>query len=244
MARHTQQGDDRVRLLKQLEALPWVEDTDTGTAAIRVEDIRKLFADLPASSQPPAPDLHVREEMEARIAAELKLQVMAREGGDTISALVHGDVAKAHKDDLALFDSLSSNQPPDQVQLGERELLEQAAKAIRDTLKILLTLKGTLEQPYPDDDRWSPWTRWIDRNEYSPWSLLVKADTRLRIALNEATDHSDPADKGLAVYDARANAEEARDQATGHSESSGEEGRNEAKHVVADFCRPDFGRTR
>lgn len=63
----------------------------------------------------------------------------------------------------------------------ERELLVQAQRAIEETAEVLLTVAPTLQQPYPDDDRWSPWTRWIDRNEDSPLTLLDAALT----ALNE-----------------------------------------------------------
>lgn len=69
----------------------------------------------------------------------------------------------------------------------EREVIEQASLAVRETAKALITLEETLKQPYPDDPRWSPWTRFIDRNEYSPWSLLAKADTALKAALS--SDH-------------------------------------------------------
>ena len=32
---------------------------------------------------------------------------------------------------------------------------------------------------YPTDERWSPWTRWIDRHERTPWKLLQRADAAL-----------------------------------------------------------------
>ena len=67
-----------------------------------------------------------------------------------------------------------------------RSVVEQSHEAIRAAAKLLITLEETLKQPYSDDPRWSPWTRFVARNEYSPWNLLIKADTRLRAALDGA----------------------------------------------------------
>lgn len=80
----------------------------------------------------------------------------------------------------------------------EREVIEQASLAVRETAKALITLEETLKQPYPDDPRWSPWTRFIDRNEYSPWSLLAKADTALKAALSSDATDQPPAPRGLS----------------------------------------------
>jgi len=73
-----------------------------------------------------------------------------------------------------------------QPQVREKQLeeaLEEAHHAIKETAKVLIAVRPALEKPYPDDPRWSPWTRFLDRSERSPWTLLVKADTAIRTAL-------------------------------------------------------------
>jgi len=42
-------------------------------------------------------------------------------------------------------------------------LLKRAADALWACAKAALTVEPTLKQPYPDDPRWSPWTRWVER---------------------------------------------------------------------------------
>jgi len=42
-------------------------------------------------------------------------------------------------------------------------LLQRAADALWNCAKAALTVEPTLKQPYPDDPRWSPWTRWVER---------------------------------------------------------------------------------
>ncbi len=73
---------------------------------------------------------------------------------------------------------------------GREERLEAALKeahhAIKETAKALMVVEGTLRKPYDDDPRWSPWTRFLDRNERSPWTLLVKADTTARSVLQDS----------------------------------------------------------
>lgn len=68
-----------------------------------------------------------------------------------------------------------------------RAVLEEAEHAVKETAKVLMVLQGTLEKPYEDDPRWSPWTRFVARNERSPWSLLCKVDTSIRAALDSLT---------------------------------------------------------
>jgi hypothetical protein len=51
---------------------------------------------------------------------------------------------------------------PEQAPPSADELLGQAAKALMDCAKAALTVKPMLDKPYPDDPRWSPWTRWVE----------------------------------------------------------------------------------
>lgn len=43
------------------------------------------------------------------------------------------------------------------------ELLKRAADALWNSSKAALTVEPVLKVPYPDDPRWSPWTRWVER---------------------------------------------------------------------------------
>jgi hypothetical protein len=40
---------------------------------------------------------------------------------------------------------------------------ERVSRLRRDILASLIAVKGSLDQPYPDDPRWSPWTRFVER---------------------------------------------------------------------------------
>ena len=65
-----------------------------------------------------------------------------------------------------------------------REALELAHRAISETAAALITVKPKLEEVYLDDPRWSPWTRWFDRSESSPWRLLSRANVVARAAID------------------------------------------------------------
>ena len=43
------------------------------------------------------------------------------------------------------------------------EALREGAEALGAAFKVALTVKPLLDKPYPDDPRWTPWTRWVDR---------------------------------------------------------------------------------
>jgi hypothetical protein len=43
------------------------------------------------------------------------------------------------------------------------ELLRECAEALRKNETTWIALSATLDQPYPDDPRWSPWTRFGER---------------------------------------------------------------------------------
>ena len=44
-----------------------------------------------------------------------------------------------------------------------REALREAAGALKAWIATALTLRAHLEDPYPDDPRWTPYTRFVER---------------------------------------------------------------------------------
>lgn len=40
---------------------------------------------------------------------------------------------------------------------------ERAKRLRREIIASLIAVKGHLDTPYPDDPRWTPWTRFIER---------------------------------------------------------------------------------
>lgn len=50
----------------------------------------------------------------------------------------------------------------EQAEAAERELLELAGRALSSFTLRALTVKPSLETPYRDDPRWTPWTRWLE----------------------------------------------------------------------------------
>ena len=55
----------------------------------------------------------------------------------------------------------------------DRELLEQAASALRNCAKSALTVKPSLDQPYPDAPEWTPYTRWVERPAQEAYDLAM-----------------------------------------------------------------------
>ncbi len=53
--------------------------------------------------------------------------------------------------------------PDDHEVVVPRALLERAERALWEVSKAALTVAPSLYDPYPDDPRWSPWTRWMKR---------------------------------------------------------------------------------
>jgi hypothetical protein len=51
---------------------------------------------------------------------------------------------------------------PDAV-VVRRDRMVEIGKALSDVAQAALVVKGTLTKPYPDDPRWSPWTRFMYR---------------------------------------------------------------------------------
>jgi hypothetical protein len=42
-------------------------------------------------------------------------------------------------------------------------LLQKAADALWECAKAALAVKPALDEPYKDDPRWTPWTRWVEQ---------------------------------------------------------------------------------
>lgn len=61
----------------------------------------------------------------------------------------------------------------------DRALVERAERALRGVAKTALVVKPTLDQPYPDDPRWTPWTRWMEKDAHEAFN----ASEALRAAL-------------------------------------------------------------
>ena len=67
---------------------------------------------------------------------------------------------------------------------SDRELLEQAADALWKCAKSALTVKPSLDQPYPDAPEWTPYTRWVERPARQAHDLAMV----IRKHLKEAGD--------------------------------------------------------
>lgn len=61
-----------------------------------------------------------------------------------------------------------------------RELLEQAAVALMDCATVALAVQSDLDQPYRDDPRWSPWTRWVEPRAQRAHDLAITIRKHLR----------------------------------------------------------------
>ncbi len=67
----------------------------------------------------------------------------------------------------------------------DRDLLGQAAEALMEFTKASLTVKPLLTQPYRDDPRWSPWTRWVDPRARRAHDLSIAIRKHLKGAPDE-----------------------------------------------------------
>lgn len=41
--------------------------------------------------------------------------------------------------------------------------LRETHEALKEVLKALIVVKGSLDKPYPEKPEWSPWTRWVEK---------------------------------------------------------------------------------
>jgi len=67
-----------------------------------------------------------------------------------------------------------------QAAAAERELLAEAADALWACAKAALTVKPTLDVPYPDRPEWTPWTRWMERPAREAHDLRMKIRKHLK----------------------------------------------------------------
>ena len=65
---------------------------------------------------------------------------------------------------------------------ADRELLQQAADALWNCAKSALTVKPSLDQPYPDYPEWTPYTRWVEQPARRAHDLAMVIRKRLREA--------------------------------------------------------------
>jgi hypothetical protein len=63
---------------------------------------------------------------------------------------------------------------------ADRELLTQAAEALWNCAKSALTVKPTLDVPYPDAPEWTPYTRWVERPAQEAHDLCMRIRKRLK----------------------------------------------------------------
>lgn len=62
----------------------------------------------------------------------------------------------------------------------DRELLEQAEKALWNCAKAALTVKPTLDVPYQDAPEWTPYTRWVERPSREAHDLAMAIRRHLK----------------------------------------------------------------
>lgn len=90
----------------------------------------------------------------------------------------------------------------------ERELVD----ALHAIAKAAITVEPTLAVPYPDDPRWSPWTRWMKGPARTGYNLAILNRRRLGLGTRPPAWQSNAATR---LYDAaRAQA----DQTVGHAD--------------------------
>ena len=66
------------------------------------------------------------------------------------------------------------------IEAEARELLTEAADALWESSKAALVVKPTLDTPYPDDPRWTPWTRWVEPKARRAHDVAMKIRKHLR----------------------------------------------------------------
>jgi hypothetical protein len=64
----------------------------------------------------------------------------------------------------------------------DRELLRKAADALWNCAKSALTVKPSLDEPYPDYPEWTPYTRWVERPAREAHDLAMAIRRHLKAA--------------------------------------------------------------
>lgn len=80
--------------------------------------------------------------------------------------------------DSALRGALEAARP--HLAAAECELLTDAYRALLSSALRALTVKPTLDTPYTDDPRWSPWTRWVEPEARRAHDLAQRIRKHLR----------------------------------------------------------------
>ena len=75
----------------------------------------------------------------------------------------------------------------------ERELLDQAQKALWNCAKAALTVKPALDQPYPEQPESTPYTRWIERPSREAHDLAMTIRRHLRDSTGPGDGSTNPA---------------------------------------------------
>lgn len=70
------------------------------------------------------------------------------------------------------------------------ELLRAAEQALTRASIAALTVKPSLDKPYSDDPRWTPWSRWMDRPAHEALDVAMK----LRDVLRQQAGRQEAAD--------------------------------------------------
>lgn len=96
---------------------------------------------------------------------------------------------RGHLADIAAFERAIREQERSRYE----GLLADALDALRENITTWITLHPLLNEPYPDDPRWTPWTRFGKRAA----DRAVEAQTAIRAVLYAAppTTPSAPAEK-------------------------------------------------
>jgi hypothetical protein len=130
---------------------------------------------------------------------ECNTWVSAVEPGVTWNELEHrmAEHARAHH-----FTAAVAAQQP-QPAPGDVELLKRAADALWKSAKAALVVEHSLDKPYEDDPRWSPWTRWVERPAREAHDLAMVIRKRLKGAQQPQPAPGTQPRPGYVTVDAR-----------------------------------------
>lgn len=82
-----------------------------------------------------------------------------------------------------------------------RALLAEAADALRNVGKKALVVQPTLSKPYPDDPRWTPWTRFLGPAADRAYNLGCEIRRKLKASESGIGQCQQPAGTGLCGLD-------------------------------------------
>ncbi|MEV4863242.1 hypothetical protein [Streptomyces ossamyceticus] len=102
----------------------------------------------------------------------------------------------------------------DQPEPCPRHQLAEAADALFSIGRACIVVQPTLDVPYTDDPRWSPWTRWVQRPARTAYNLGALLRRQLGISRRPLPQWQSNA--ATRLYDA---ARQLSDQTIGHTET-------------------------